>query len=296
MSVALVHHREERKQLAHLAPVDATAKLIDMWLFNKGDRTQAHYRDCVTKFLAFVAKPLPQVTLEDLYDFAAYLDGQELADSTQKTILYVIKSLISFAHKMGMIPINVGAALTFNKTPDTLNERLLSEDEVFKLICSGDTNPRNQAILKLLYCAGLRVSELCGLKWKDLNARGDSGQVTVMGKGNKVRSVLLPKSLWDEILQLRGHSEDDDPVFRSLKGGHLNRRSINKIISDAGDRSGLNKKVSPHYLRHAHASHALENGANIGLVKETLGHANVATTSRYLHARPNQSSSMYLSF
>jgi integrase/recombinase XerD len=296
-AVALVHHREERHKLAHLAPVDAQAKLISMWLYGKASSTQGIYKDYITRFLAFVAKPLPSVTLEDLYDFAVYLDQQELAKSSQKTMLYAVKSLLTFAYKLGMIPINVGVALTLGKTPDTLNSRLLSESEVTQLIWNGEPNPRNRAILRLLYGAGLRVSELCALKWKDLTPRGDSGQVTVMGKGEKVRSVLLPKSIWDELVQMRGNALDNEPVFCSRKGkgkGHLNRKTINKIIAAATQRAGLTQKISPHYLRHAHASHALERGANVGLVKETLGHSNVSVTSRYLHARPNESSAMYL--
>lgn len=292
--VALVH-TEERKQLAKLAPVDAQAKLIEMWLYGKSQRSQEAYRLYITKFLAFVAKPIPKITLEDLYDFAGHLEGLGLAPVTQKTYLSSVKSLLSFAHKIGMTPVNVGAAMSLNKTPDTLNERLLTESEVARLI-GRELNLRNRGILQLLYAAGLRVSELCALKWKNLAPRGDSGQVTVLGKGSKTRSVLLPKSVWDNLMQLRGNAADSDPVFCSRKGkGHLDRKTINKIIAAAAKRAGLDAKVSPHWLRHAHATHSLERGANIGLVQQTLGHANVSTTSRYLHARPSDSSSMYLS-
>jgi integrase/recombinase XerD len=293
--VALVH-TEERKQLTKLAPVDAQAKLIEMWLYGKSLRTQEAYRLYITKFLAFVAKPIQKITLEDFYDFAGHLDGLGLTTSTQKTYLSAVKSLLSFTHKIGMTPVNVGAAMSLGKTADTLNERLLAESEVARLIWM-EPNRRNRGILQLLYAAGLRVSELCALKWKNLSARGDSGQVTVLGKGSKTRSVLLPKSIWDDLMQLQGNAADNDPVFCSRKGkgkGHLDRKTINKIIGTAAKRAGLSQKVSPHWLRHAHATHALERGANIGLVQSTLGHANVSTTSRYLHARPNDSSSMYL--
>jgi integrase/recombinase XerD len=295
MPVALVFN-EERKQLKKLAPADAQAKLISMWLYGKSKLSQDAYRLYITKFFAFVAKPIVSITLEDLYDFAGHLDELGLAVNTQKTYLSVVKSLLSFAHKVGLTSVNVGAAMQLGKTADTLNEKLLTESEVSKLIWM-EPNPRNRCILLLLYSAGLRVSELCKLKWFDLSARGDSGQVTVMGKGSKTRSVLLPKSVWDELLQLRGNALDSDPVFCSRKGkgkGHLDRKTINKMIAYAAERAGITKKVSPHFLRHSHATHALERGANIGLVQQTLGHSNVSTTSRYLHARPNDSSSMYL--
>ncbi|WP_208492352.1 tyrosine-type recombinase/integrase [aff. Roholtiella sp. LEGE 12411] len=295
MPVALVH-TQQRKQLASLAPADAQAKLVEMWLYGKSQTSQSTYRFYITKFLAYVAKPLRSVTLEDLYDFAGHLSQLGLAASTQKTYLSVVKSLLSFAMKIGLTTVNVGAAMSLGKTADSLNERLLTESEVAKLIWM-EPNPRNRAILRLLYGAALRVSELCTLKWRDLTARGDSGQVTVLGKGSKTRSVLLPKSVWDDLVGLRGDALSDDPVFCSRKGkgkGHLDRKTINKIIATAAKRAGLDAPISPHWLRHAHASHALERGANIGLVQQTLGHANVATTSRYLHARPSDSSSLYL--
>jgi integrase/recombinase XerD len=98
-------------------------------------------------------------------------------------------------------------------------------------------------------------------------------------------------------MQLRGDAADNEPVFRSRKGshcGHLTRERVHQIVKAAGKRAGIKGKVSPHWLRHAHASHALERGAKIHLVAETLGHSSVAVTSRYLHARPEDSSSLYL--
>lgn len=295
MPVALVH-TQQRKQLASLAPADAQVKLIEMWLYGKSQTSQKTYRFYITRFLAYVAKPIRSLTLEDLYDFARHLEELGLALSTQKTYLSVVKSLLSFAQKIGLTTVNVGAGMSLGQTADSLNERLLTESEVAKLIWM-EPNSRNRAILRLLYGAALRVSELCTLKWKDLTVRGDSGQVTVLGKGNKTRSVLLPKSLWDDLMQLRGDALSDDPVFCSRKGkgkGHLDRKTINKIIAAAAKGAGLDAPISPHWLRHAHATHALERGANIGLVQQTLGHANVATTSRYLHARPSDSSALYL--
>jgi integrase/recombinase XerD len=160
-----------------------------------------------------------------------------------------------------------------------------------------ETHPRNRAILRLLYYGGLRVSELCGLKWKNLSVRENGGQVTVKGKGGKTRTVLVPAGLWVELIRLRGDSGQDEPVFRSKKkshDGHLTREWVHKIVQAACNRAGITGKVSPHALRHAHASHALERGAKIHLVQATLGHSSVAVTGRYLHARPEDSSGLYL--
>jgi len=177
---------------------------------------------------------------------------------------------------------------------DTLTERILTESEVQVMIAL-ETNPRNRAMLRLLYGVGLRVSELCALTWRDLTGRGDFGQATVFGKGSKTRFVLLPATIWQELMSIRGAAGSDAPVFPSRKqGGHLTRSQVMRIVRAAAQRAGIDAKVSPHWLRHAHASHSLDRGAPIHLVQQTLGHASVATTSRYLHARPQDSSARFL--
>ena len=93
---------------------------------------------------------------------------------------------------------------------------------------------------------------------------------------------------------LRG-AEPDDPVFRSRKGGAaLDPSAVHRIVKAAAARAGLPEAISAHWLRHAHVSHALDRGAPAHLVQATVGHASLATTSRYAHARPNDSSSRYL--
>ena len=133
------------------------------------------------------------------------------------------------------------------------------------------------------------------MAWRDLTARDDEGgQITVFGKGGKTRVVLLPASVWRALVQLRGDAGPDEPVFRSAKGGHLDPSAAHRVVKRAAARAGLPVEVSAHWLRHAHASHALDRGAPIHLVQATLGHSSVATTGRYLHARPNDSSARYL--
>ena len=133
------------------------------------------------------------------------------------------------------------------------------------------------------------------LNWVNLQARDDGGQVTIFGKGGKTRAVLLSAALWDELHALRGVSGADAPVFRSRKGGgHLDPSQVERIVLAAAKRARLSEQVSPHWLRHAHASHALDGGAPIHLVAATLGHASIATTGAYAHTRPSDSSSRYL--
>lgn len=274
---------------------DATERLIAMWLHGLSPPTQNQYRRTARRFLAFVNKPLHLVSLADIQGWQLSLDS--LSDSSQRTALAAIKSLLSFGHKIGVLENNVGSQMRSPKARDCLNERILSLDEVAKLLRE-EVNQRNRLILILLYSAGLRVSELCQLTWKDLQPRGESGQVTVLGKGGKVRTVLLPASVWNEICKHRGDADASSPVFQSREGDdsgqHLDRTQVYRIVSVAAIRAGIQGKVSPHWLRHAHASHSLDRGAPIHLVQQTLGHSSVATTSRYLHARPSDSSALYL--
>jgi integrase/recombinase XerD len=260
----------------------------------KSRHTRRYYQADAKAFLNFVGKPLAQVTLADVQDFADFLETSNLAPSSRGRTLSSVKSLLAFGNRIGMLAVNVGALLKAPAAKNTLAERILSEAEVQKLI-SLETNLRNQVMLKLLYAGGLRVSELCGLRWRDLQARSEAeGQINVYGKGGKTRVVLLPVKIWKELVSLREAAGFNDPVFRSQKGGHLHPSQVMRIVRAAAHRAGIDANVSPHWLRHAHASHSLDRGAPIHLVQATLGHASIATTGRYLHARPQDSSARYL--
>lgn len=264
-----------------LTQANNDAQVIALWIHGRSPHTQRAYRANAERLRALTGKPIADISLSDIQAFADSLSC--LAQSSRVQSLAAIKSLLAFAHKIGYITFNVGAAVQLPKAKNTLAERILHESEVQRMI---DLEPsqRNRLILKTLYYGGLRVSELCGLRWRDLTARGEQGQITVFGKGEKTRAVLLPPSLWRELLDVRSRAGDDDPVFRSrLNARQLHPSQILRIVRAATVRAGIGKKVSPHWLRHAHASHSLDRGAPIHLVQATLGHSSVATTGRYLH-------------
>jgi len=274
----------------------STEELIQLWLYGRPSTTIDNYRRHVTSFLATVQKPLDQVGLMDLQIWQLSLSN--LSPASQRTALASIKSLLSFGFELGVLPLNVGKLARPPKVKEHLAEKILTEAEVQSMFAL-ETNQRNRAILRLLYSAGLRVSELCDLKWRDLKPRDQGGQITVFGKGKKTRIILLGATVWEEISLLRGASGKNDPVFRSRKRNHqgeyhLNRKQVYQIVKEAGERAGLEGKVSPHWLRHSHASHSLDKGAPLHLVQQTLGHSSIAITERYLHAKPDDSSALYL--
>ncbi len=259
-----------------------------------GPHPRAYLRD-VRSFLAFVGKPLRVITLGDAQAFADSLSA--LSSASRARTLAALKSLYTFGHGTGYLVYNIGTALRLPSQKHTLAERILTESAVQRMLVL-ETDGRNHALLRVLYSAGLRVAEVCALRWRDAQERDDAGQLVVFGKGGKTRVVLLSADTWRELDSLRGGypqgAGPDDPIFQTKRGTALSPVQVWRIVKQAAKRAGLPDGVSPHWLRHAHASHALDRGATVSLVKETLGHASVATTGRYLHARPEDSSARYL--
>jgi integrase/recombinase XerD len=279
-----------------------------MWLKHRPETTQEAYRRDIASLLEFTSRTLQQLTLLDLQNFADHLNGQ--APTTVARKLSAVKSLLSFCYKSGYTVVNVGAALRLPKVQERLAQRIMSEAQMQRMLALED-DPRNHAILRLMYNAGLRVSEVINLTWNDVRDNQNGGQVRVFGKGGKERYVLISRETYEELLALRGDSLDSAPVFRSRKSVHdgfLERGQVNRIVEEAAVRAGIavytevakdgqkvkRSRVSPHWIRHAHASHAIDRGAPLPLVRDTLGHASIATTNKYSHARPGTSSGQYL--
>jgi integrase/recombinase XerD len=243
--------------------VDSDSQLLEIWLHGRSRHTQRAYRADVEHFLSWVRKPFLQVTLANLQGFADSLG--ELAPASLYRTLSAIKSLLSFAHRIGYLPYDVGRALRLPTVRSRLAERILPEAELHRVL-SLETNPRNRAILTLLYASGMRVSELCGLCWRDLQPNSDGGQVTVLGKGDVTRAVKIPASVWKLVNGLRGaKAELDDPVFCSRKkgnGGVLRPLAVLRVVRQAAERAGIELPVSPHWFRHAHAWGADSFGAD----------------------------------
>ena len=266
--------------------------LLELWLHGRSPHTQRAYRADVERFCGGAGKPLARVRLADLQEFADSL--AELAPASRYRRLSSLKSLLAFGHRIGYLPFDVGRVLRLPSVRNSLAERIVPEADLHRLL-SLEPEERNRVLLILIYASGVRRGEVAGLRWRDLQAAGESGQITVFGKGGKTRSIQLPDSVWKQLQKLRGNSSADDAVFPSRKKEKpLTESAIWRIVKQAAVRAGLEAPVSPHWLRHAHASHALDRGAPIHLVQATLGHASINTTGRYLHARPKESSGKFL--
>lgn len=278
---------------APLAAADPDAQLIGLWVGRSAsEHTRRKYQAQAERFRAFLGRPLAEAALGDIQAYLGTLEGR--APATRANVAALLKSLFSFAQEIGVTRLNVGAAVKAPPVKNTLAERIMAEPDALRMIAL-EPDPRNRALLTVMYGAGLRISEVVGLRWRDLTARDLAGQATVFGKGGKTRIVMLSPNTWRVLATLRDTPDTNDHIFRSRQtGGALDRSQAHRIVKAAAARAGLPSEISAHWLRHAHASHALDRGAPIHLVQTTLGHASVATTGRYLHARPSESSARFL--
>src|ERR1039457_5390787 len=271
---------------------------LTLWINSQtSPHTRSCYRRDAERLLAHVGKPLNDIGLGDLQDFDQSLVKAGLAPISRMRTLAAVKSLFSFCCRTRYLPANPAAELALPPYEQRLAERIIAEEDVQRVLAV-DMPLRDQVLLQLLYTAGLRVSEACGLRWRNLSARGDAGQITVFGKNGRTRAVALPPEVWKMLNKLQKSAETGTPVFASRSGQPLDRGRVRVILREAAEKAGVAGKtpqISPHWLRHAHASHALDHGAPIHLVQATLGHSSVATTSLYLHARPGDSSARFLS-
>ena len=168
--------------------------------------------------------------------------------------------------------------------------QVLHEDAVRRLVeAGGDVTPamlRDRAILEVLYSSGLRVSELTGLCWRDIDE--ELGMVMVRsGKGNKDRLVPIGEPALDALKEWRAAMPVPwslgGPVITNLRGGRLTPRSVQNIVARRLLTAEVDSPITPHGLRHCFATHMLNAGADLRSIQEMLGHSSLATTQRYTH-------------
>lgn len=268
-------------------------RMISLWLHGRPQITCERYLPVIRDFRQYVqSKPIPDVKLKDLQNFQDTLGEQK--DATIRRKMSSIKSLLTFLHKTGLIPLNVGAALRMPTVRDQLAEKILPEADVHAMI-NGEPDPRKHVLLHTLYASGIRAAEASALDWKDVQPRDSGGQLVVLGKGSKIRVIRITQNTWQALQSIRPEdAQPDDPVFITGQDRRMSRNYISIVVRRAARRVGIAAKVSSHWLRHAHSSHSMDKGAPLALIQKTLGHTDLSTTSRYLHCRPDESSSKYL--
>ena len=239
-------------------------------------RTIKTYKDCLKNFLKFCDKSPRSFNKLDIKNYLDILVEKGVSGSTLNVNLnalgFVIRNILN---KNFMIKIK------YSKTPKRL-PMVLTQEEIIKLINSIE-NTKHKLMIKLLYSAGLRVSELVNLTVKDFEFENNYGWVR-HGKGNKDRMFIIANSLKEELLN---HIKENNLNYNNYlfegRFGAISVRSIQEIIKKVAKIAKINKKVHPHTLRHSFSTHLIENGYDVASVQSLLGHNSAQTTMVYLH-------------
>lgn len=256
---------------------------------------EAYLRD-VDRLRAFILengtpKEPAAVIAADIEAFMASIYDSGAGDTTQARTLSGVRSFFAFLLHSDRIETSptelIDSPKIARKLPDTL-----SYEEIRRMIdgidLSAPLGHRNRAILEVLYCCGLRVSELVNLRLNDIFA--EEGIVRVIGKGNKQRLVPIAdaalrqvRHYLDQRRTMPVAADSADILFLNQHGRKLTRVMIFTIIRKSAAAAGIAKTVSPHTLRHSFATHLLQGGADIRAVQELLGHESILTTEIYTH-------------
>ncbi len=229
----------------------------------------------------------------DLREFTYHLRDQGLAPTSIRRTLSGIRTYFGFLLEEGLIDADPTEQLEppkiWRRLPDVLGRA-----EVERLLEAPDAGHRlywrDRAILEFAYASGVRVSELTGVKVRDVDL--EEGFATVHGKGSVERLVPVGgaavRAIGTYLRELRGRLEGgsgagEGVLFLNARGGPLTRMGVWKILRKHVERAGITRKVTPHTLRHTFATHLLEGGADLAAVQEMLGHADISTTQIYTH-------------
>jgi integrase/recombinase XerC len=248
---------------------------------------RAYLADC--RQLLALAGEVGRVRAETVRHWLRTLDGTTERSSIARK-LAAVRGLFRFLVDVNRLAADPTAGIATPKLRRKLPVHL-TLDDVDRLLATprADTllGRRDRAIFELLYSSGLRVGELVGLDWEQID--GEAGLVRVLGKGRKERVVpvgrpaLRALEAYQAACVAAGQARAAGPVFRNARGGRLTSRSVARLMGRHVLASGTVAKATPHALRHTFATHLLGAGADLRAIQELLGHASLSTTQRYTH-------------
>ncbi len=260
---------------------------------------EAYGRD-VGAFASFWAEgDWKEVQPDTILRFLESLKGKAYSSATVCRMLIALKVFFRFLKKEGVIGSDLGGSFATPKLWQLVPE-VLTYEEVEALLAgpSGEDliGARDRAVLELLYATGMRVSELCQLQVTDLS----DTFVKVRGKGRKERLIPVGKkaiaAVDHYLIHFRGKAEGEASLFVTKGGKPIDRITVWERVKFYSRRAGIVKEVSPHTLRHSFATHLLENGADLRLIQEMLGHEDIGTTDRYTHVTGSRIKKLFQAF
>ncbi len=258
---------------------------------------KAYYSDILSYLIWLDETECEDVNFTKMREYLHFIQKFNYKKTTVARKIASIRTFYKYLFREKKVENNPAENLISPKRPKSL-PKFLSMNEIEQILSNINIDTpagyRNRAILELLWASGMRVSELSGLNFGNLNL--ENNEITVFGKGSKERIILITdraKSYLQGYIDYarsmiaKGYTlepiTDTTPVFINKTGYRLQTRMIRNVINEIVEKIELPKKVTPHMFRHSFATHLIENGADLRVVQELLGHASISNTQIYTH-------------
>ncbi len=273
---------------------------------NVSPYTVRNYRREIEQFLGFLKEQgidsWDEVDRHILRRYLAWLQAQGYAKASITRRISELRSFCRYLVREGILEVNPIRAISSPRVPKRLPNYLELEEVEALLAAPDPTSPqglRDRAILEVLYASGLRVSELVSLNLRNVNLY--RGEIRVWGKGAKERVALLggpacralKRYIQDGRPKLLRENKPTNALFLNRSGGRLSTRSVSNILDKYAKLAGLERRVTPHVIRHTFATHLLDGGADLRTVQELLGHADLTSTQIYTHVSQARAREVY---
>lgn len=267
---------------------------------------KAYYSDVLDFLLWLGETPLENVNFSKVREYLHFIQKFNYKKTTLARKIASLRTFYKYLFREKKVDSNPAMNLNSPKRPRQL-PKFLTPYEVEQILnnikIDTPAGYRNKAILELLWATGMRVSELSGLNFEDLNL--ENNEIRVFGKGSKERIILVTdraKTYLQRYIDtarplvakgFRVENREDSPVFINNTGFRLQTRTVRNVINDIVEKIQLPKHVTPHVFRHSFATHLIENGADLRVVQELLGHASISNTQIYTHVSSQHLKEVY---
>ena len=275
---------------------------------NFSKHTAKAYSSDILSFLVWMdEQSCEDVNFSKIREYLHFIQRFNYKKTTIARKIASLRTFYKFLYREQKVDSNPAMSLTNPKRPKSL-PKFLTPDEVEQILNNTKIETpagyRNRTILELLWATGMRISELAGLNFGDLNLK--QNEIRVFGKGSKERIVLISdraKNYLERYIETArglvakgyniGIPDETSPVFINNTGYRLQTRTVSNVINTVVEKINLPKHVTPHVFRHSFATHLLENGADLRVVQELLGHASISNTQIYTHVSTQRLKDVY---